>query len=75
MRELADIEPVHVSVYIETLQKRLAPPSVKQHLAAIRMLFDWLAVGRVIAVNPIFRQEGQARPFCRLLRLVLCSTR
>jgi hypothetical protein len=57
------------------LQKRLAPPSVKQHLAAIRMLFDWLAVGRVIAVNPIFRQEGQARPFCRLLRLVLCSTR
>ena len=36
----------------KTLQKRLAAPSVKRHLAAIRMLFDWLVVGRVIAVNP-----------------------
>ena len=25
----------------------LAPPSVKQHLAAIRMLFDWLVIGQV----------------------------
>src|SRR5271167_2263201 len=40
LRELADIEPLHVAAYIETLLKRLAAPSVKQHLAAIRMLFD-----------------------------------
>jgi site-specific recombinase XerD len=52
LRELADIEPVHVAAYIETLQRRLAAPSVKQHLAAIRVLFDWLVVGQVIAVNP-----------------------
>lgn len=25
---------------------------MKQHLAAIRMLFDWLVTGHVIAVNP-----------------------
>jgi len=50
--ERRDMEPVHVAVYMETIQKRLAAPSVKQHLAAIRMLFDWLVVGRVIAVNP-----------------------
>lgn len=50
--ELRDIEPVHVAAYIETLQTRLAAPSVKQHLAAIRMLFNWLVVGQVIAVNP-----------------------
>jgi site-specific recombinase XerD len=58
LRELADIEPVHVAAYIETLQLRLAAPSVKQHLAAIRMLFDWLVVGQVIAVNPASPVRG-----------------
>jgi site-specific recombinase XerD len=58
LRELADIEPVHVAAYIEMLQKRLAAPSVKQHLAAIRMLFDWLVVGQVIAVNPASPVRG-----------------
>jgi hypothetical protein len=38
--ELADIEPMHVAAYVETLGLRLAAPSVKQQLAAIRMLFD-----------------------------------
>jgi site-specific recombinase XerD len=40
IREFRDIEPVHIATYIEALQPRLAAPSVKQHLAAIRMLFD-----------------------------------
>ena len=43
LRELRDIEPVHVAAYIETLQTRLAAPSVKQHLAAIRMLTGFLS--------------------------------
>ncbi|SFU62943.1 phage integrase N-terminal SAM-like domain-containing protein [Nitrosospira multiformis] len=46
LTELRDIEPVHVAAYVETLQERLSSPSVKLHLAAIRMLFDWLVVGR-----------------------------
>jgi site-specific recombinase XerD len=58
LRELADIEPMHVAAYIETLQLRLAAPSVKQHLAAIRMLFDWLVVGQVVAVNPASPVRG-----------------
>lgn len=58
VRELADIEPLHVATYIEVLQKRLSAPSVKQHLAAIRMLFDWLVVGQVIAVNPASPVRG-----------------
>jgi hypothetical protein len=49
---------VHVAAYIEVLQRRLAAPSVKQHLAAIRMLFDWLVVGQVIAVNPASPVRG-----------------
>ena len=30
----------------------MSKPTVKQHLAAIRMLFDWLVTGQVIATNP-----------------------
>lgn len=55
---LQAIEPVHVATYIETLQRRLAAPSVKQHLAAIRMLFDWLVVGQVLPSNPASSVRG-----------------
>jgi site-specific recombinase XerD len=58
LHELRDIEPVHVAAYVETLQVRMAAPSVKLHLAAIRMLFDWLVIGQVIAVNPASAVRG-----------------
>jgi site-specific recombinase XerD len=58
LTELRDIEPVHIAAYIEGMGKRLAAPSVKVHLAAIRMLFDWLVVGQVIAVNPASAVRG-----------------
>ncbi len=32
--------------------KDFEKPTVKQHLAAIRMLFDWLVTGQVVATNP-----------------------
>jgi integrase len=35
-----------------------ARPTVKQHLAAIRMLFDWLIVGQVLAINPAHAVRG-----------------
>ena len=37
---LRDVQPMHVAAYIEDLQQRIAAPSVKLQLAAIRMLFD-----------------------------------
>lgn len=58
LTELRDIEPVHVAAYIEILWQRLSAPSVKQHLAAIRMLFDWLVVGQVLATNPASSVRG-----------------
>src|SRR4051794_37175513 len=36
------VEPIHVAAYIELLGTTHSKPTVKQHLAAIRMLFDWL---------------------------------
>lgn len=56
--QLADIEPLHVAAYIEAMQRDYEKPSVKQHLAAIRMLFDWLVVGQVLAVNPAHAVRG-----------------
>ena len=49
--ELADIEPLHIAAYIEALQAAMSKPTVKQHLAAIGMLFDWLVTGHVVMVN------------------------
>ena len=56
--ELADIEPLHVAAYIEAIGKDFEKPTVKQHLAAIRMLFDWLVTGHVVAVNPATSVHG-----------------
>jgi integrase/recombinase XerD len=56
--ELADIEPIHVGTYIEALQATAAKPTVKQHLAAVRMPLDWLVVGQVLAVNPAHAVRG-----------------
>jgi site-specific recombinase XerD len=58
LADLGTIEPVHVAAYVEQLQTRLAAPSVKVHLAAIRMLFDWLVVGQVMPSNPASSVRG-----------------
>jgi site-specific recombinase XerD len=58
IEELADIEPMHVAAYIRALGKDFEKPTVKQHLAAIRMLFDWLVTGQVVATNPAHAVRG-----------------
>jgi site-specific recombinase XerD len=55
---LAAIEPVHVAAYVEHLGNRRSAPTVKQHLAAIKMLFDWLVTGQVVPVNPASSVRG-----------------
>jgi site-specific recombinase XerD len=51
-QDLEDIEPSTVAAYNERLQRNAAPPTVKQHMAAIRMLFPWLTEKGVLAMNP-----------------------
>jgi site-specific recombinase XerD len=55
---IEDVQPVHVAAYIEELQRVRKAPTVKQHLACIRMLFDWLVTGQVVAVNPAHAVRG-----------------
>jgi integrase/recombinase XerD len=52
------VQPVHVAAYIEQLGGTTSPPSVKQNLACIRMLFDWLVVGQIVASNPAHAVRG-----------------
>ncbi len=56
--DIKAIKPVTVAAYIEQLQQDYAKPSVKQQLATIRMLFDWLVTGQVITVNPAHAVRG-----------------
>src|SRR2546428_3944318 len=56
--QIEDIEPLHIAAYMEGLQQAFAKPSVKQHLAAIRMLFDWLVTGGIVATNPAHAVRG-----------------
>jgi site-specific recombinase XerD len=47
---LSDIEPVHVAAYVEEDDR--ASATVKQNLAALRRLFDFLVTGQVLEANP-----------------------
>ena len=55
---LAEVQPVHVAAFIQDLQGQLAPATVKQHLAALRVLFDWLVTGQVLELNPAHAVRG-----------------
>ena len=80
LRDLGRLEPVHVAAYVEQLGTSHAAPSVKQHLAAVRMLFDWLVVGQVVRSNPASVVRGPAtsstaagRRSCLLRKRASCS--
>jgi site-specific recombinase XerD len=57
---IAEIQPLHVATYIEALSRSRAAPTAKQHLAAIRRLFDWLVIGQVMPTNPAASVRGPA---------------
>src|SRR2546430_11660224 len=38
--ELAQVQPFHVAAFVKEMQRDFTAPTVKQHLAALRMLFD-----------------------------------
>jgi site-specific recombinase XerD len=55
---LTMIRPYDVATYIETRGLTHSAPDVKQQLAAIRMLFDWLITGQVVPMNPAAAVRG-----------------
>jgi len=55
---IAGVQPLHVATWIEAQTRALSAPSVKQQLAAVRHLFDWLVTGQVVPVNPAGSVRG-----------------
>ncbi len=53
---LETVHPVAVAAYFK--QHPLSAPSVKQHLAAVKGLFDWFVVQGVVSYNPAASVKG-----------------
>jgi site-specific recombinase XerD len=56
VRTLPEISPIVIAAYIENHPG--AAPTVKQHLSAIRMLFDFLVTGQIVPMNPAASVRG-----------------
>ena len=52
------VQPLHVASWIELQTQTLSAPTVKQRLAAIRHLFDWLVTGQIVPHNPAASVRG-----------------
>src|SRR5215204_3797103 len=55
---IAAVGSIHVAAYVEDLGHRQSAPTVKHHLAAIRMMFDWVATGGILPFNPTTAVRG-----------------
>ncbi|WNC95550.1 tyrosine-type recombinase/integrase (plasmid) [Paraburkholderia sp. FT54] len=58
VRSITAVQPLHVASWIELQTQTLSAPTVKQRLAAIRHLFDWLVTGQIIPHNPAASVRG-----------------
>lgn len=63
--DLTAVETLHVATYIDSLgvdtggrEKKLTVPSIKQHLAGLRHLFDHLVSGGILKINPAAAVRG-----------------
>ncbi len=54
------VQPLHVAAWIEGQTRDRSASTVKQQLAAIRHLFDWLVMGQVVPLNPAASVRGPA---------------
>ena len=52
------IRPFDVAAWVKSCSEKHAAPGVKQQLAAVRMLFDWLITGQVVPINPAAAVRG-----------------
>jgi site-specific recombinase XerD len=55
---LTTIRPFDVAAWVKDLQQKHGAPGVKQQLAVVRMLFDWLVTGQVVPMNPAAAVRG-----------------
>lgn len=56
--DISQVNSVVIAAWVEDMQRRYPAPTVKQRLAAVRMLLDWLATGGVLDFNPATAVRG-----------------
>lgn len=71
---IAAVQPLHVETWVEMQTQRLSAPTVKQQLAAVRHLFDWLVTGQIVPMNPASSVRGPAHVVRRGKTPVLDAT-
>jgi len=55
---IVNVKPLHVATWIEGKTHQVSAPTVKQYLATIRHLFDWLVMEQIVSVNPAAPVHG-----------------
>ncbi len=58
LRDISQVNSFVVAAWVEHMQQEHPAPTVKQRLAAVRMIFDWLATGGVMPFNPATAVRG-----------------
>ncbi len=58
IQELSSVEPIHIAAFVKALEKDFSAPTVKQHLAALPMLFDWLVIRHILDMNRAHAVRG-----------------
>ena len=56
--DVREIRSVHIAAWLESRMRDASRPTVKQELAAIRRLFDWLTVRQVVPGSPAAAVRG-----------------
>ena len=71
--DILALQPIHVAGWVQDSQRVRSRPTVKQHLAAVRMLFDWMILGQFLPVNPTASVRGPKHTVKRGKTPVLAS--
>ena len=58
IHDIRGVNSVVIAAWVEQMQQEHPAPTVKQRLAAVRMLMDWLATGGVLEFNPATAVRG-----------------
>jgi integrase/recombinase XerD len=71
--DLVKVRPVDVSSYVEYTAEKKSRPTAKQHLAALRHLFDWMVIGQIIEHNPAHAVRGPKHVVSKGKTLILSA--
>jgi len=55
---LLDLKPIHLAAWVEDARTRFAVTTVKLHLTAVRMLFNYLVIKQIIQTSPASPVKG-----------------